>query len=130
MAQTLQKGPSMDLGLRPGMAVEVLNLENRLIRVTRVESYQNGAVILRDAKGDDLPRMVYNQELKLRYFHNGESTLLLGKICGSTDQIWKVDRMESKFFKEQRAFFRQRMTCMASSPLSLRSPFFWWIYRF
>ena len=121
MAQTLQKGSPVDLGLRPGMAVEVLNLENRLIRVTRVESYQNGAVILRDAKGDDLPRMVYNQELKLRYFHNGESTLLLGKICGSTDQIWKVDRMESKFFKEQRAFFRQRMTTRALGKCHRRS---------
>ena len=121
MAQTLQKGQTADPGLRPGMAVEVLSLENSLIRVTRVESYQNGAVILRDAKGDNLPRMVYNQELKLRFFHNGEGTLLLGRICGSTDQIWKVDRMESKFFKEQRAFFRQRMTTRALGKCHRRS---------
>ena len=121
MAQTLQKGQTADPGLRPGMAVEVLSLENSLIRVTRVESYQNGAVILRDAKGDNLPRMVYNQELKLRFFHNGEGTLLLGRICGSTDQIWKVDRMESKFFKEQRAFFRQRMTTRALGRCHRRS---------
>lgn len=110
MAQTPEKSWIMDPGLEPGMAVEVLSLENRLIRVTRVESCQNGAVILRDAKGDNLPRMVYNQELKLRFFQGTESTLLQGKICGSTDQIWKVDRLERKFAREQRAFFRQRIS--------------------
>ena len=110
MAQTPQKSWIMDPGLRPGMGVEVLSLQNRLIRMTRVESCQNGAVILRDAKGDDLPRMTYNQELKLRFFLGTDSTLLQGKICGSTDQIWKVDRLERKFAKEQRAFFRQRIT--------------------
>lgn len=110
MAQTPQKSWIMDPGLEPGMAVEVLSLENRLIRMTRVESCQNGAVTLRDAKGDNLPRMVYNQELKLRFFHGADSTLLQGKICGSTDQIWKVDRLERKFAKEQRAFFRQRIS--------------------
>lgn len=110
MTQTPQKSGIVDFGLRPGMAVEVLSLENRLIRMTRVESYQNGAVILRDAKGDNLPRVVYNQELKLRFFQGTDSTLLQGKICGSTDQIWKLDRMERKFAKEQRAFFRQRIS--------------------
>lgn len=109
MTRTPQKSWILDPGLSPGMAVEVLNLQNRLIRMTRVESCQNGAVILRDARGDDLPRMVYNQELKLRFFQGADSTLLQGKICGSTDQIWKVDRLERKFSKEQRAFFRQRI---------------------
>lgn len=121
MTQTPQKGQTVDLGLRPGMAVEVLTPENRLIRVTRVESFHGGAVILRDARGDDLPRVVYNQGVKLRFFRGGDGTMLLGKICGSTDQIWKVDRLELEFFREQRAFFRQRISTSALGKCYRRS---------
>lgn len=110
MTETPQKRQSADLGLRPGMAVEVMNAENRLMRVTRVESYNGDAVILRDAKGDSLPRVVYNQEVKLRFFRDGDSSMIQGKICGSTEQIWKIDRMEQKFAREQRAFFRQQIS--------------------
>lgn len=110
MAETLQKNQPADLGLRPGMAVEVMNAENRPLRVTRVESCNGGAVILRDAKGDSLPRVVYNQVVKLRFFRDGDSSMLEGKVCGSTEQIWKIDRMEQKFAREQRAFFRQQIS--------------------
>lgn len=110
MTGTPQRDQSVDFGLRPGMAVEVLNAENRPIRVTRVESCNSGAVILRDAKGDSLPRVVYNQEVKLRFFRDGDSSMLQGKVCGSTEQIWKIDRLEQKFAREQRAFFRQQIS--------------------
>lgn len=98
-----------DFGLRPGMTVEVLTMEDHLAFVGKVDSVLGGAVILRDAKGNDLPRVTYNQELKLRYIKGQDAAVLQGKICGSTDQFWKLDRLKSKFFKEQRAFFRQRI---------------------
>lgn len=110
MTETPQRNQSVDLGLRPGMAVEVMNADNHLMRVTRVESFNGDAVILRDAKGDSLPRVVYNQEVKLRFFRDGDSSMIQGKICGSTEQIWKIDRMEQKFAREQRAFFRQQIS--------------------
>lgn len=110
MTGTPQRDQSVDFGLRSGMAVEVLNAENRPMRVTRVESCNSGAVILRDAKGDSLPRVVYNQEVKLRFFRDGDSSMLQGKVCGSTEQIWKIDRLEQKFAREQRAFFRQQIS--------------------
>ena len=78
--------PVIDYGLRPGMTVEVLTMKNTL------------------------PMVLYNKEIKLRFFFNQKNLVLNGKICGSTKYIWKVDRMESAFTKEQRAFFRQRIS--------------------
>ena len=121
MAETAQAATTVDLGLRPGMTVEVLTMENRLVFVGKVERYQDGAVILRDAKGNDLPQVVYNRELKLRYSRGGDSALVQGKICGSTDQIWKLDRLESKFTKEQRAFFRQSISTRVQGKCFRRS---------
>ena len=102
--------PVIDYGLRPGMTVEVLTVKNRLTFLGRVESYKNGAVIIREANGDTLPMVLYNKEIKLRFFFNQKNLVLNGKICGSTKYIWKVDRLESAFSKEQRAFFRQRIS--------------------
>lgn len=110
MADRPQKNQPGDFGLRPGMAVEVMNTDNRPMRVTRVESCRNDAVFLRDAKGDTLPRVVYNQAVKLRFFRDGDSSMLEGKVSGSTEQLWKIDRLEQKFAQEQRAFFRQQIT--------------------
>ena len=42
-------------GLRPDMTVEVLTMENRLTFVGKVETVRNGAVVLREARGDSLP---------------------------------------------------------------------------
>lgn len=112
---------SGDFGLRPGIAVEVLTMENKLSFVGRVESVHGGAVVIREAKGDELPPVMYNKEVKLRYFRDTGNVLLRGKICGSTDLIWKVDRLESTFAKDQRAFFRQRISPHASAKCFRRS---------
>ena len=99
-----------DFGLREGTTVEVLTMENRLSFLGRVDSFRNGAVVLRDAKGDELPIAMYNKEVKLRFFGGTGNVVLYGRVCGSTSLIWKVDSLESKFIKEQRAFFRQRIS--------------------
>lgn len=108
--QLPQAGVAASFGLRPEMTVEVLTMENRLTFVGKVESVRNGAVVLREAKGDSLPPVMYNKEVKLRFFRERENLVLNGRVCGSTNLIWKVDRLERKFTKEQRAFFRQRIS--------------------
>ena len=98
-------------GLHPDMTVEVLTMDNRLTFVGKVEMVRNGAVVLREAKGDSLPPVMYNKEIKLRYFQGERGSVVVNaRVCGSTNLIWKVDRLESKFSKEQRAFFRQRIS--------------------
>lgn len=121
MTETAQTAKAVDFGLRNGMTVEVLTMENRLAFVGKVERFQDGAVILRDAKGNDLPHVIYNREMKLRYAKGGDTALLQGKICGSTNQIWKLDRLESKFTKEQRAFFRQSISTRVQGKCYRRS---------
>lgn len=92
-------------GLRPDMTVEVLTMENRLTFVGKVETVRNGAVVLREARGDSLPPVMYNKEVKLRYFQGERGNVVVNaRVCGSTNLIWKVDRLESKYTKEQRAF--------------------------
>lgn len=92
---------------RPGATVEVLSKDNRLIFVGRVDSWRGEAVVIREAKDNDLPMALYNKEVKLRFFRERGNPVLKGKVCGSTNLIWKVDRLEKMFTKEQRAFFRQ-----------------------
>lgn len=96
-----------ELNFRKDMTVEVLSLENRLVFVGKVESYRNGAMVIREAKGNELPMALYNKEIKLRFFRERGNLVLNGKVCGSTKLIWKVDRLSKMFTKEQRAFFRQ-----------------------
>ena len=91
-------------GLHPDMTVEVLTMDNRLTFVGKVEMVRNGAVVLREAKGDSLPPVMYNKEIKLRYFQGERGSVVVNaRVCGSTNLIWKVDRLESKYTQEQRA---------------------------
>ncbi len=108
--ETAQEAVQEDFDFRRGMTVEVLTMENRLTFVGKVESYHNGAIVIREAKGNELPPVLYNKEIKLRFFRERSNLVIHGKICGSTNLIWKLDRLESKFSKEQRAFFRQRIS--------------------
>lgn len=111
----------VDFGIRPGMTVEVLTKKNRLTFMGKVESYKNGAVIIREANGDVLPLVLYNKEIKLRFYFNQKNLVLNAKICGSTKYIWKADRLESAFTKEQRAFFRQRISLQSPALCARRS---------
>lgn len=99
-----------ELNIRPGMTVEVLTMDNRLTFVGKVERFRNGAITIRESRGGELPPVLYNKEIKLRFFQGQDSIVIHGKICGSSDQIWKLDRLESRSAKEQRAFFRQRIS--------------------
>lgn len=107
--QTEQTEEVNDFELREGMAVEVLNMENSLIFVGKVESYSRGAVVIRESRDGELPPVMYNTEVKLRFFQSNGNLVLSGKTCGSNGQVWKVDRLESRFTTEQRTFFRQRV---------------------
>lgn len=121
MADTPRAAVPVDIGLRPGMTVEVLTMGNSPIFVARVEQFDGSAVTLRDAKEDGLPRVMYNRELKLRYPMGEDTMLVHGKICGSTSEIWKLDRLESKLFKEQRAYFRQDISACVLAKCFRRS---------
>ena len=68
---------SSTFGLHPDMTVEVLTMENRLTFVGKVETVRNGAVVLREAKGDSLPPVMYNREIKLRYFQGERGSVAL-----------------------------------------------------
>ena len=83
-AEQAPQAASANFGLRPGIAVEVLTAEDQLSFVGRVDSLRGDAVIIRESKGDELPPVMYNKEVKLRYFRDTGNVVLRGKICGST----------------------------------------------
>lgn len=99
-----------ELDIRPGMTVEVLTLDNRLTFVGRVDRFNGRSIVIRESRGGELPPVVYNKEIKLRFFQGQDSLVLHGKICGSSRAIWKLDRLEGRSAKEQRTFFRQRIS--------------------
>lgn len=106
----VHSGQELGHDLHPGMVVEVMTPENRLLFVGRIEAVQGGAVAIREANEDTLPMVLVNKELKLRFFLEEGNVVLQGKVCGSTMRMWKVDRLESTFTREQRAFFRQSIS--------------------
>ena len=99
-----------DLVLKPGMMAEVMTPENRLIYVGKIDKIQSGGVYIREAKDDTLPMVLVNKPVKVRFYGEAGSVVLQGKVCGSTLKMWKVDRLESTFTREQRAFFRQSIS--------------------
>ena len=101
-----------ELDIEAGLRVDVLTMQNRLLFVGRLERYRAGAgtMTISDAQGNELPPVVYNSDIRLRFIRNGESVVLQGKVCGSSDRIWRVDRLERQFTKEKRVNFRQRLS--------------------
>ena len=80
---------SSTFGLHPDMTVEVLTMENRLTFVGKVETVRNGAVVLREAKGDSLPPVMYNREIKLRYFQGERGRVV---VFGRGRDLWACQK--------------------------------------
>lgn len=109
--QTQAQLEAEDFDIRQGMMVEALTLDNQLTFVGKVERFSpNGAVTIRESSGQELPPVLYNKEIKLRFFQGARTMVLHGKICGSTQWIWKLDQLENKFVTEKRGFFRQHVS--------------------
>ena len=65
-----------ELGLRPDMLVEVMTSDNYLAFLGKVDSIKDGAVILRDNRGNELPQVMYNREMRLSFKREGETTMI------------------------------------------------------
>ena len=111
-----------EFGLRPDMLVEVLTSDNYLAFLGRVDSLKDGAVILRDNRGNELPQVMYNREMRLSFKREGETTMLRGKICGCSSEIWKLDQLESMFTRDQRSAFRQSVSTSIPAKCHRRRP--------
>lgn len=104
------------LDIREGLMVEVLTMTNQLTFLGKVERYSsNGILTIQEAKGGELPPVLFNKEIKMRLFWGEKNVVLRGKICGSTRWMWRVDRLESQFTEEKRAFFRQNVDLEAEA---------------
>ena len=110
MSRGAQGMSPAELGLRPGMTVEVLTSENHPVFLGKVESVRDEAVIVRDNRGNELPQVMYNQEMRLSFRQNGDTHMVRGKICGCSSEIWKLDQLETMFTKDQRTTFRQSIS--------------------
>ena len=103
-------GKPQTIELWPGMMAEVMTPENRLLFVGRVDKIQESGVSIRETNDDTLPMVLVNKPVKVRFYQESGSIVLNAKVCGSTMKMWKVDRLESTFVSEQRAFFRQSIS--------------------
>lgn len=110
------------LNIQPGSIVEVLTEDNRLAVLCRVINYTGDMITIQETRGRELPLVYYNQSVKLRIKQSGVSGIILGKICGSTKQLWKIDRLQKTAVAEKREYFRQtlhtnaRVQCLKRSP--------------
>lgn len=105
-----QAGGTSTVSLRVGLVTEVMTLENRLLFVGRIDAIADGAIAIREVSGGELPMLICNRTLKLRFYRDRDNIVLRAKVRGSSARIVKVDRLESTFVQEQRAFFRQSVS--------------------
>lgn len=106
-----EKQEELKIELSAGTPMEVLNADNKLIFLGRVSQFDGKVVEIAEASGLQVPPVLYNTEVKLRFFLTDiRSMVLLGQVCGSTNLFWKVDRLKNLFTKEHRAFFRQEVS--------------------
>ena len=114
-------GTEQTILLQPGTVAEVMTPENRLIYVGKIEKIQNGGVYIRELNDDTLPMVLVNKPVKVRFYQETGNIVLHAKVCGSTIHMWKVDRLQSTFVREQRAFFRQSISIDIEARCSRRS---------
>ncbi len=99
-----------DMGLYVGMSLEVLTENNSLTFWGRISKIEDNSIHIIDVTGDELPPALFNQVLKLRGFMKNMTAILIrGQICGSSPEVWRVDRLEAIQIEEHRAYFRQRI---------------------
>ncbi len=116
-----QAGTEQTILLQPGTVAEVMTPENRLIYVGKIEKIQNGGVYIRELNDDTLPMVLVNKPVKVRFYQESGNIVLHAKVCGSTIHMWKVDRLQSTFVREQRAFFRQSISIDIEARCSRRA---------
>lgn len=96
-------------GLHSGMLAQVLSMDDRRLFTAVVEVRGRDMLQLRDEAGDPVPMVEYNTKIKLRLFRQNEWTMALrGQVCGSTEDFWRIDRLEKLQMTEKREYFRQK----------------------
>lgn len=94
--------------LYTGMRVEILTPANRLIFVGRAEVRDDSVLHVTEEGGQSVPWVEYNTKVKIRGFQpGGASFSMYGYICGSAENFWRIDRLETLQKGEQRRFYRQ-----------------------
>lgn len=101
------------LDLHPGMMMEVLSADNRLSFLGRVIAYEDDKLTVEDARGQEMLPAIYNHEVKMRLFQNGNSHVLTGKVSGCTKAFWRIDRLKELSAAEKREAFRQAISTFA-----------------
>lgn len=95
--------------LLPGMRLEVMTMENRLIFMGQIDWVKEDAIQLRDCSGRELPYVEYNSKIKLRGFWQAHPVFIEGMIGGSSKTFWRIDRLHTLQINEQRGYFRQNV---------------------
>lgn len=94
--------------LYSGMKVEVLTPANALLFVGRLRLSGSSQVDVLGESGGFLPRVLYNQPVKLRCFQKDGDTLTLNGTIGPNDpKFWRIEHLQSLQNSENRNFFRQ-----------------------
>ena len=112
MSDTPTQNPAetQTIELWPGMVAEVMTPENHLIFVGRVDKIRDEGVYICELNDDTLPMVLVNQPVKVRFYRETDNIVLHAKVAGSTDQMWKIDQLQSAFAREKRGSFRQNIS--------------------
>lgn len=95
--------------IAPDTMVEVLDLNNKLIFMGRVETCEQGVLSIREASDLEVPPVFYNDEYKLQYFQRGVASVVYGKVSGSSKNFWRIEKLRKPYASEQRIYFRQQV---------------------
>ena len=100
-------------GIYPGMLLEVLITDNRLMFVGKIEWVDDKTIQIVDRDEMSVPYIAYNDRVKMRGFYKTQAVVLEGVIKGSTDRFWRIEQVRSLQPTERRDFFRQNTSLKA-----------------
>lgn len=98
-------------------ACEVRSPEGLPVFLARTKEYndEDKTVQLYSAFGRAVPPVIYHNEYRLVFrVPDSSAPVWHGRVCGSTEDFWKLDCLERMPFDEQRSTFRQTVSLSAS----------------
>lgn len=95
--------------LYTGMPVEVIDNDNQVVFRGRLALMGTEKIQIIERSGDSVLPAQYNSSVKVRgALQDGSPFTFTGKVCGSSEQFWMLDRLEAVQNNEnRRSAFRQ-----------------------
>lgn len=111
------------VGLTEGMRLEVFSEGRVFIFSGILSKIDKDAIWITDVNGSDVPFVIYNSKVRLKgTLRDGSAVILLGTVCGSNAQFWKVGQLFQHRFYNKRNYYRHSVSIKTTAARLVYEP--------